>query len=58
MSRKQGPRKAGMRPSARAEGTLQSSGAPTGLLLARAVGGRRHSSSSYDFLFVKEAAEA
>jgi len=40
MSRKQGPRSAGMRPSARAEGPLRSNGEPTGLLLAGAAAGR------------------
>ena len=42
MSRKQGPRAAGMRPSARARGSLRSNGEPAGLLLARVAVGRRH----------------
>jgi hypothetical protein len=42
MSRKQGPRAAGMRPSARAEGSLHSNGEPTGFLLAGAAASRRY----------------
>ena len=42
MSRKQGPRAAGMRPSARAGGSLRSNGEPTGLLLAGVAAGRRY----------------
>lgn len=42
MSRKQGPHFVGMRPSARADGSLRSNGAPTGLLLARGAGSHRH----------------
>ncbi len=36
------PHFVGMRPSARAEGSLRSNGAPNGLLLARDAGRRRH----------------
>jgi len=43
MSRKQGPRVAGMRSSARANGSLRSSGEPVGLLLAGVADGRRYS---------------
>ena len=38
-NREQGPRAAGMRPSARAEGSLRSNGEPAGLLLAGAAVG-------------------
>jgi len=41
MSRKQGSRIAGMRPSARAGGSLRSNGEPTGLLLAGVAASRR-----------------
>lgn len=35
MSRKQGSHNVGMRPTARADGSLRSNGVPAGLLLAR-----------------------
>lgn len=41
MSNEQGPHFVGMRMSARAEGSLQSNGEPTGLLLARDAGRHR-----------------
>jgi hypothetical protein len=41
MSSEQVHRIAGMRTSARAEGSLRSNGVPTGLLLARVAGGHR-----------------
>ena len=48
MSRKQGSRVAGMRPSPSAEGSLRSNGVPTGLLLATdACGHRRLQSKVY-----------
>jgi len=57
MSRKQGPRLAGMRPSVRAEGSPRSGGEPTGLLLARVADGRRYSGNQVIHLSVKEAEE-
>ena len=57
MSRKQGPRVAGMRPSARAEGSLRSSGEPAGLLLAGSADGRRHNRTRIYHRPVKEAEE-
>lgn len=55
MSRKQGPRVTGMRPSASAEGSLRSSGEPTGLLLATVADGRRQSKSKIHHRTAKEA---
>jgi hypothetical protein len=55
VNRKQGLRVAGMRPSTRAEGSLRSSGAPAGLLLARAVDGSRRSGLRVNQRLVKEA---
>jgi hypothetical protein len=55
MSRKQGPREVGMRPSARAEGSLRSNGEPTGLLLAGAAAGRRNGGIGKNYLPAKEA---
>ncbi len=45
MNRKQGPREAGMRPSARANGSLRSSGESVGLLLAGIAAGHRNNAS-------------
>jgi hypothetical protein len=56
MSRKQEPRSAGMRPSASAEGSLRSNGAPTGLPLAGSVASFRHATRSDLFHFKEEAA--
>jgi hypothetical protein len=55
MSWEQGPRTNGMRPSARAEGSLRSSGEPTGLPLARVADGCRHSGLHVNHLPVEEA---
>jgi hypothetical protein len=55
MSRKQGPREVGMRPSARADGSLRSNGEPTGLLLAGAAARRRNGGIGKNHLLAKEA---
>ena len=56
MSRKQGPHFVGMRPSARAEGSLRSNGVPIGLLLARGAASLRHAARKIPFHFKEEAA--
>jgi hypothetical protein len=56
MSRKQGPHSVGMRPSARAEGSLRSNGAPTGLFLARVTASLRHATCGDPFQVKEEAA--
>jgi hypothetical protein len=56
MSRKQGPLTEGMRPSARAEGSLRSNGVPTGLLLARDAARFRHAAPGIPFYIKEEAA--
>ena len=55
MSRKQGPREVGMRPSARADGSLRSNGELTGLLLAGAAARRRYCGFGKNHLSAKEA---
>ena len=55
MSRKQGPLTEGMRPSARAEGSLRSNGVPTGLLLARVAASLRLAARGNPFHDKEEA---
>jgi len=50
------PHPVGMRPSARAEGSLRSNGVPTGLLLARVAARLRHIARKMSFHFKEEAA--
>jgi hypothetical protein len=57
MSRKQGPRPAGMGTSESAEGSLRSNGVPTGLLLARSAASLRHAARGIPNHVKEEAVE-
>jgi hypothetical protein len=50
------PRPAGMRPSARAEGSLRSNGAPTGILLAGDAASLRHTEHENSLNWKEETA--